>query len=78
MENIIFCVLSDIKMEDRNMPLRKIPYGNFVETHSFFRVFGETHETLRKLHVSTKFPPQEISWNVGILRSVLLRSTPVF
>ena len=30
---------------------------------------GELAETMRKLCLTTRFPPQEIRWNYGILRS---------
>ena len=52
--------------------LRKIPKfdlifwcENFMVTHSF----RDLSETLRKLCLSTKFPHQEITWNIGVLRS---------
>ena len=48
-------------------------YANFVETHSFCKVFCNSSETLRKLCVSIKFLLQEIRWNYGILCSVLPR-----
>ena len=44
--------------------------GDFVEKHSFQRVLSEPSETLRKLCLSTKFPPQGIRRNYGILCSV--------
>ena len=44
-------------------------WGNIVERHSFRRVSGESHETLRKLCLSAKFPHQEIRWNFSILCS---------
>ena len=43
--------------------------GNFEERHSFRIVLGESPETMRKLCLSAKFPPQEIRWNYGIFRS---------
>ena len=42
---------------------------NFVEKHNFRIVSGESHETVRKLFLSTKFPYQKIRWNYGIFRS---------
>ena len=60
----------------RHNPMRKIPEfhlifwsGNFVERHRFIRVSGDLPKTLRKLCLSAKFPPQEIRWNLNILRS---------
>ena len=35
-------------------------YVNFVEKHNFRIVSGESHETMRKLFLSTKFPYQKI------------------
>ena len=61
------------------LPLRKILLfhliswcENFVESHSLRIVLGDSPETIRKLCLSTKFFGQEIRWNNGILRSVLL------
>ena len=34
-------------------------------------VSGESPETMRKLCLSRKFPPQEISWNYDILGSAI-------
>ena len=33
--------------------------GHFMKRHSFHKILGESHETLRKLFVSTKFPDQQ-------------------
>ena len=38
--------------------------------HSFLGVSRDSPKTLRKLYVSSKFPHQEIRWNIAILRSV--------
>ena len=43
--------------------------GNFVKTHSFRRVSGDSSETLQKLCIFTKYKNQEIRWNFGILCS---------
>ena len=43
--------------------------GNFVETHIALRDWVESPETLRKFHVSTKYPRQYLGWNYGILYS---------
>ena len=32
---------------------------HFMKRHSFHKILGESHETLRKLFVSTKFPDQQ-------------------
>ena len=45
-------------------------FGNFVESHSFRIVSGNSTETMRKVCLSTKFPHQEIRWNYGIFCSV--------
>ena len=57
--------------------LQKIPQfyliswcGNFVERRSFRIVSGESHKTMGKLCLSTKFPHQEIRWNRSIFDSV--------
>ena len=41
-----------------------------MERRSFRIVSGESHKTVRKLCLSTKFPHQEIRWNCGIFCSV--------
>ena len=54
-----------------------LPCGNFVKTHSFCRVSGESPETLRKLYVLTKFLHQKSKWNYSISCSEWLMSIPL-
>ena len=60
-----------------NQLLHKIPKfhlisccGNFVERHSFHRVWGDSPETLRNLCLSTKFLHQEIRLNFSVFYAV--------
>ena len=45
----------------------------FCRKAQFPHVSGDSHETIRKLCLSTKFPHQKTTWNYGMLCSVSLR-----
>ena len=45
-------------------------WGNFVETHRFHGISGESRETVQKLIVSAKFLQEKTRSNYGILSNV--------
>ena len=71
--------------ENSSRSLRKVPLlhpiswcGNFVESHSFHIVSGDSPETMRKLCLSTKFPHQEIRWITVFYAVDVTRETSSF
>ena len=62
--------LTLIKWKKKNAQYKYFSWcGNFVERHRFRIVWGESPETMRKLHLSRKFPHYEIKWNYGIFHN---------
>ena len=59
-ENMLFSVPEVTLRKISEIHLISHP-GIFAEGHSYRGVLGESSETLRKLHVSAKFPHQEIN-----------------
>ena len=65
-----------IQFENKGHILRNIPFlflasccGDFLESHSFCILLGESPKTMQKLCLSTTFPQQQIRWNCAIFHS---------